>query len=184
MSLEDIKQVLDDADCIYAAEDVNKALANMAVALDEQLSGVKSPLYICIMNGGFFTASQLVSLVNQPDLQFDYLHASRYQGGTAGGKLVWETTPSISLSGRTVVLVDDIYDEGITMQEIVESCHSQGAERVLVCVLTRKQHGRETAQVKPDIIGLELPDRYVFGCGMDYKNHFRQLNAIYAVKGL
>jgi len=136
------------------------------------------------MNGGFYTSSRLISKVNQPNLQIDYIHVSRYRNETVGSELIWETTPNISLKDRTVVLVDDIYDEGITLKEIAESCRAQGAAKVLVAVLTKKQHDRDVGGLTPDVIGLNVPDRYVFGCGMDYKNHCRQLDSIFAVKGL
>ncbi len=184
MSLENIKNVMQDADCIYSEQEVEAALDTMATKLDAMLENVEAPLFICIMNGGFYTASRLVSKVRLPDLQFDYLHATRYQGGMAGGDLVWESMPSIPMQDRTVVLIDDIYDEGITIKEIIASCEAQGAKKVVVSVLTRKEHDRDKANIDLDVVGLTLPDRYVFGCGMDYMNHFRQLNAIYAVKGL
>lgn len=184
MSLENIKTVLNDADCIFTESEVEAALNEMATKLDALLADVEAPLFICVMNGGFYTASRLISKVNQPNLQFDYLHVSRYQGEMKGGELVWENTPTISLQGRTVVLIDDIYDEGLTLKEIIASCESQGVEKVIVSVLTQKKHDRNQGNVPLDVVGLEVPDRYVFGCGMDYMSHFRQLNQIYAVKGL
>lgn len=184
MSLENIKRIMDEAECICTQEEVEAALCRMAAQLDDLLKDVDSPLFICVMNGGFYTATRLVSKVNQPNLQFDYLHATRYQGGVAGGELIWESTPNIALQDRDVVLVDDIYDEGITIKKIVESCKAQGASKVIVSVLARKKHDRDLAGMELDVVGLELPDRYVFGCGMDYMNYYRQLNAIYAVKGL
>jgi hypoxanthine phosphoribosyltransferase len=113
-------------------------------------------------------------------LQLESIHATRYGGTTRGGELNWHARPRTSLHGRNILLVDDILDEGLTLRALVNYCHSEGAERVGTAVLVRKQ--RETAPaIEVDYYGLEVPDRYVFGCGMDLHDYHRQLPGIYAI---
>jgi hypoxanthine phosphoribosyltransferase len=111
----------------------------------------------------------------------DYLQVSRYRNETSGGVFEWRVRPASELKNRPVLIVDDILDEGITLREIVAYCRGQGAADVKVAVLTRKLHDRCAKGVGADYIGLDVPDEYIFGCGMDYKGHFRNLNAIYAL---
>ena len=114
-----------------------------------------------------------------------YLHASRYRLDTNGGVLDWKVKPQENLLGRTVLVIDDILDEGHTLAAIVDYCKMAGVKDVLVAVLVNKQHNRK-AQVdfKVDFVGLNVVDRFLFGCGMDYKGYWRNTLAIYAVKGL
>ena len=115
------------------------------------------------------------------DAQFDYMQASRYHGET-GGELVWKHRPVSALFGRRVILVDDILDEGFTLQGVREWCLEQGATDVRIAVLTVKKHDRCLPGVKADYAGIDLPDRFVFGFGMDVNESLRSLPAIYAMK--
>ena len=131
------------------------------------------------MNGGLVPAGWLL-----PKFRFffelDYIHATRYRGNTIGQELHWLAKPHKSLQGRDVLLVDDILDEGITLREIVDFCRKEGARRVRTAVLVQKDLGRDAA-LKADHVGLTVENRYVFGCGMDYKEYFRHLPALYAL---
>ncbi len=115
------------------------------------------------------------------DFVTDYCHLTRYMGGTSGGAVRWVQQPHQDLRGLTVVLVDDIFDEGHTLAELRRYCEQAGAVRVVTAVLVRKRHGRPTADLPPDLWALEVGDEYVFGCGMDYRDHWRHLDAIYAL---
>ena len=116
------------------------------------------------------------------DLEFDYLHATRYRGETTGGELVWKHRPATALYGRRVLLVDDILDEGYTLAAVRQWCMEQGATDVRIAALTTKQHTRVIEGIRADYVGLEVPDRYVFGFGMDYHEQGRNLPGIYALK--
>ena len=116
------------------------------------------------------------------DLQFDYLHATRYRGETTGGELVWKHRPATALFGRRVILADDILDEGLTLQAVRQWCLEQGATDVRVAVLTVKRHDRCVPGVTADYVGVEVADRYVFGFGMDVNEQLRGIPAIYAMK--
>ena len=113
--------------------------------------------------------------------ELDYIHVTRYQNQTAGNKLDWLVYPQTSIKDRTVLIIDDILDQGITLSAIVEYCKNQGAKEVVSAVLVHKKHDRYKSDVDCDYVGLEVEDRYVFGYGMDYKGKLRHLDAIYAV---
>jgi len=123
-----------------------------------------------------------LALAVSTDLEFDYVHATRYRGGTQGQDLHWIKAPSAKMSGRTVLLADDILDEGYTLRAIRDYCVAQGAARVLIAVLCEKRHGRTAPGIKADFVGVEVPDRYVFGFGMDYYEQGRNLPGIYALR--
>jgi hypoxanthine phosphoribosyltransferase len=117
-----------------------------------------------------------------PRLQFqlrvDYVHASRYQGRTSGGEIVWRYRPSDAIRGEHVLVLDDILDAGITLHRIVEACHEDGAASVHTAVLVSKE--REHA-CEADVVGVQVADRYLYGYGLDYKDYFRNAAGIYAV---
>ena len=129
-------------------------------------------------------SGQLLTHLNFP-LQLDYLHATRYRAETQGGTLDWLVEPSIELKNRHVVILDDILDEGHTLNAIIEFCEQQGAQKVYTAVLLDKQHERKAVEgFKADFEGLKVEDRFVFGFGMDYQGYWRNAPGIYAVKGL
>jgi len=115
------------------------------------------------------------------DLEFDYVHATRYRGGTRGGELHWLRKPQAVMRERTVILADDILDEGHTLAALRDACLAGGARRVLIAVLCEKRHERRVPGLAADFAGVQVPDRYVFGYGMDYHEQGRNLPAIYAL---
>lgn len=175
---EEVFRVQRDAELVHGAVAVDAALDSMAQRIGALASG-SEPLLLCVLKGGIVPCGRLLPrLPFQLDL--DYVHATRYQGGTTGRALEWRAWPATPLEGRTVVLVDDIFDEGVTLMGIAERCRGEGATRVLSAVLALKRHDRNRTGLRPDVVGLEVPDRYVFGCGMDYHGYLRNLPAIYA----
>ncbi|MDX9740154.1 MAG: hypoxanthine-guanine phosphoribosyltransferase [Gammaproteobacteria bacterium] len=179
ISPEHARAVLEAADRLYDQEALEAAMDRMAEEITHELAD-RDPLVITIMHGGLVPAGMLLPRLRFP-LQTDYLHATRYDGKTRGGELRWVAKPTRSLRGRTVLLVDDIYDEGHTLAAIVRECVAAGAQRVYSAVLLDKQHDRK-ADYRPDFIGLPVADRYVFGMGMDYCEYLRNLPGIYAVR--
>lgn len=172
--------VYDAAECLYDRAEVEAALDRMALDISYALAEA-NPLVITVMQGGLITAGMLLPRLAFP-LQVDYLHATRYRGKTSGAELHWIVRPSHALTDRIVLLVDDIHDEGHTLEAIVEACRAAGARRVYSAVLVNKQHERKAAY-RADFTGLEVADRYVFGYGMDYKEYLRNAPGIYAVRG-
>ena len=181
MHIDDIEQVFAEADCLYSAEDVGQALDEMARQMSEAMHR-DNPLMLCVVSGGIIPMGHLMTRLHFP-LQIDYIHATRYRGATSGGSLEWLSKPHFPLKDRVVVIVDDILDEGITLEEIVKYCRAEGAERVYTAVLVEKEKPRPVT-IKADFVGLVTPNRYLFGYGMDYKDYLRNANGIYAVKGM
>lgn len=179
MNGDEIRAALASADLIYSETEVEAAIGRLADAISADL-GDQMPVLLCVMVGGLVAAGRLLPRLGFP-LEVDYLHATRYRGETSGGELVWLARPRTSLEGRTVLIIDDILDEGHTLQGILEDCRERGAAEVRTAVLVRKRHGRCVPGVSAEYVGLEVDDRYVFGAGMDYKGFLRNAPGIYAV---
>ncbi|HUY03286.1 MAG TPA: hypoxanthine-guanine phosphoribosyltransferase [Rhodocyclaceae bacterium] len=179
LSGEEAQAILDNAEQLCSAAEVAAAISRVAGEVSAQLAG-RRPLVLAVMSGAVVFAGQLLPLLPFP-LDFDYLHASRYDGATGGGALRWLVEPREHLAGRTLLVVDDILDAGITLAAIRERLLARGAATVYTAVLVEKELGREKP-VAADFVGLRLPDRYLFGCGMDIHGVWRNLPAIYALK--
>lgn len=179
--LSHAQQVLKQADLIYSAEQINQAIDLMAQQINQQFQDITEPVIaLPVMNGGLVVGGHLLTRFNFPVI-LDYLHATRYRDEITGSDLQWKVKPQQSLKDKTLLVIDDILDEGYTLQAVRDYCLEQGASKVLSVVLVEKNHPRAKADIKGDFIGLQVEDRYVFGFGMDYKGHHRSLNAIYAV---
>ena len=182
-TVAEMNQVFQEADCLVNEQQVAAAIRAMAEAITDRLKD-RNPLLFCVMNGGLIFTGQLLPLLKFP-VQAEYLHATRYRQETTGGMLEWKLKPEENMNGRTVLIVDDIFDEGTTLNAIADFCRSQGAVEVLTAVLVDKQHDRKAHPgLKADFTGLEVEDRFLFGFGMDYKGYWRNAPGIYAVKGL
>lgn len=179
---EDMRAVLAAAECLFDEAEVRAAYDALARRLDA-VYAVLDPLVLLVMTGGFVAAAEVLRRLRFP-LQLDYLHATRYRDRTQGAEVAWKHRPEKALRGRHVLVIDDILDEGGTLAEVRRSLVREQPASLRIAVLADKQHDRRVAGAYADFVGLELPDRYVFGCGMDYKGYWRQLPAIYAVKGL
>ena len=180
ISAEQALAVLKNSDLLCSADEVNAALDQMASAITARFDGI-DPLVLVVMNGALIPAAQLLMRLPFP-FQIGYLHATRYRGDTRGGTLHWIAPPSVPVDDRVVLVVDDIYDEGTTLKAIVEELRQSSAREVYSAVLVNKIHDRKEPGFTVDFIGLEVADRYVFGCGMDYKEYLRNLPGIYAIK--
>lgn len=189
----DLAAALATADVIHDRATLEREIARMATEIRRDYAGnmrtssasaSDRPVFLTVMHGGLPFAAQLALEVGALglDLEFDYLHATRYRGATTGGELVWKHRPATPLLGRRVLLVDDILDEGHTMTAIGDWCRSQGAVDVRIAALAVKAHDRCVPGLTADYVGVEVPDRYVFGYGMDYHEQGRNLPAIYALK--
>ncbi|HEX4894896.1 MAG TPA: hypoxanthine-guanine phosphoribosyltransferase [Solimonas sp.] len=177
------QQVLDEADCLQDAAAVRAATMRLAATISTDYQAL-NPLVLCVMTGGLQATGWLTELMHFP-LEIDYLHATRYRGATQGGGLVWKRQPDAArIAGRHVLVIDDILDEGHTLLAIRKALAEFAPASLKVAVLVEKRHERRVAGAHAEYIGLAVEDRYVFGCGMDYQEHWRQLPAIYAVKGM
>ncbi len=180
MAPDEAWKILESAELLCDEAEVRAAIARLA---SEITAGLKDryPLVLAVMGGSIFFAGNLLPRLRFP-LEFDYIHASRYGKATSGGEIVWTVEPRENVRGRSVLVLDDILDGGETLAAIRDRVRSLGAAAFYSAVLTDKDIGRKKPIV-PDFIGLKLPNRYVFGCGMDVSGAWRNLPAIYAVKG-
>jgi len=164
---------------LYSMKQIDDALDVMAANINQTYQDI-CPIIMCVMNGGLVPMGKLLTRFDFI-LEVDYLHATRYRNQTNGSDLEWKARPHVDLKGRTVLVVDDILDEGITLAKVVDYCNQQGAEKTMTAVLVEKIHDRKSGEIKADFVGLTIEDKYVFGYGMDYKGFLRNAPGIYAV---
>lgn len=177
--LEEIGIVKQQALLLHSAEEVEAALDSMATAISDKLQDT-NPLILCVINGGIIATGKLLPRLDFP-LNLDSVHASRYRNATSGSDIHWLFKPTTPLAGRTVLIVDDILDEGHTLQAIVEYCREQGASAVYTAALFDKDL-QVTKPIEPDFIGLTVANHYLFGYGMDYKGYLRNAPGVFACK--
>jgi hypoxanthine phosphoribosyltransferase len=181
LSASEARKILDEADLIVPEAAAEEAVRRVAGEITATLAD-EHPLVLSVMGGAVIFTGQLLPLLNFP-LEFDYLHVTRYGDTTTGGELSWIVSPRAPIAGRIVLVVDDILDEGITLAAVKRRLLEQGAKDCRIAVFADKALGREKP-VRADFVGVRLPNRYVFGFGMDVKGAWRNLPAVYAVKGL
>ena len=170
----------DNSRLVFSNTEISDALEKLAGKLNIQLKG-ETPVVLCVMQGGLVFSGHLIPRL-ECMLEIDYIHATRYDNKTSGGELVWKAYPVTPLTDRTVLVLDDILDEGQTLQSIIQYCELQGASKIISAVLLRKNHDRCVDKELTDNIALNVGDHYVFGFGMDYDGKYRQLDSIYALE--
>jgi hypoxanthine phosphoribosyltransferase len=171
--------ILNSSDILFTAEEVSAAVDRMATEITEKL-GESYPLVLSVMGGAVVFTGQLLPRLHFP-LDFDYVHVSRYGDKTHGGELVWKQAPKEDVQDRVVLVLDDILDEGHTMAAIRDKVMGMGAKEFYSGVFANKLI-QKAKPIKADFVGLDVPDRYVFGYGMDVRGAWRNLPAIHALK--
>jgi hypoxanthine phosphoribosyltransferase len=177
--VERLWKVLESADIVCDAEQTAAAVRRLAGEITRQMAG-QFPLVLGVMGGGVVFTGQLLPLLHFP-LEFDYIHVTRYRGAMQGGSVEWKVEPRRSLEGRVLLVLDDILDEGHTLAAIRERLLQQGAAAFYSAVFCDKDLNR-SKPIRADFVGVSVPNRYVFGFGMDVEGAWRNLPAIYAVK--
>ena len=176
----DPRTILEQSSLISSSAEVTSAIERMAAEINAYYAD-QSIVLLTVMTGAIIPAARLAMRLEMP-IRMDFVHATRYAGQTQGGELDFRVPPRLNLQDQDVLIVDDIYDVGLTLELIERYCVARGARSVNSAVLVRKQHGRETAGELPRFIGMSVPDKYVFGCGMDVYEHWRHLNEIRALE--
>jgi hypoxanthine phosphoribosyltransferase len=174
----DILAAREAAECLFDTHAVARAVDQLAVRLAVRLDGTH-PIVMCVMNGGVILTAELLLRLHFP-LEVSYVHATRYRDATRGALLEWRAPPSVDVTGRTVLLVDDVLDEGHTLEAVVAKLRESHAATIVTAVLVDKDIGRPRP-VCVDEAALHCPDRFLFGHGMDYRGHWRNLAGIYAL---
>jgi hypoxanthine phosphoribosyltransferase len=173
------REFLRNAEIVCTAEKVQAAVARMAREINATLAD-RHPLVLSVMGGAVIFTGQLLPLLDFP-LDFDYLHVTRYGSAQQGGVLKWKVAPGESVSGRVVLVLDDILDEGETLAAVRRRVLELGAAACYCAVFADKANGKQKP-IRPDFTGIEVPDRFVFGFGMDIEGAWRNLPAVYALK--
>ena len=171
--------MLETAELVCPAATVSAAVTRLAREITARLAD-SFPLVLCVMRGAVVFSGQLLPQLRFP-LELDYVEATRYGAATTGGEVSWRMAPGPAVAGRTILVLDDILDEGHTLAAIRDKLLDVGASRVFIAVLSEKETGRPKP-VMADFTGVMLPNRYVFGCGLDAKGLWRNLPDIYALK--
>lgn len=180
MNQQEAEKILAEADCLVSEADCAAATARVAREITDKL-GRRMPLVLAVMGGATVFAGQLLPLLRFP-LEFDYVHVSRYGNKLSGGGLNWKVEPKESVQGRDVIVIDDILDEGETMAAIRKRVMDLGATACFAAVFCEKKLDKPKPTA-PDFLGVLVPNRYVFGYGMDVSGLWRNLPAVYALKG-
>ncbi|WP_206951101.1 hypoxanthine-guanine phosphoribosyltransferase [Trinickia acidisoli] len=179
MNREEALHIFRHSEEIVSAAEVNASIERMAKAIRAQI-GEDFPLLLSVMGGAAVFTGMLLPHLDFP-LEFDYIHLTRYRNTTQGSAdMQWRVAPAESVKDRVVLVLDDILDEGETMAAIRDRILAMGAKRFLSAVLCEKQIPK-AKPLHPDFCGFDVPDRYVFGCGMDAKGYWRNLPAIRAL---
>lgn len=184
MNPQDAKKLLADSEVLFTVEEVNAATSRVAKEINRDFSD-QHPLILSVMGGAVVFSGQLLPQLDFP-LDFDIVQVSRYGEKTVGSQLNWRVAPRDNIVGRNVIILDDILDEGITLAAIVDLVKRNGAKTVACAVFCVKDYGEEINSKKPlkaDYVGISVPNRFIFGYGMDVSGAWRNLPAIYAVKG-
>ena len=172
-------QVLREADLVCSEQEVGRAVERVAAEVTAMLADA-NPLVLSVLGGAVVFTGRLLPLLHFP-LELDYLHVTRYDGRTRGSEVRWRAGPRTDIRGRTLLVVDDILDEGDTLAAVRERLLADGAAAFFSAVFADKDIGR-AKPIRADFVGVRVPDRYVFGFGMDINEYWRNLPAIYALK--
>jgi len=177
--LNDALEARARATCVASQATVAAALDDLARQITARLQD-KNPVLLAVMNGGVFAATALASRLDWP-YEFDYVHLSRYGDALVGQAIEWHVRPRAALVDRHVLIIDDVLDEGRTLEQLITELGAIGPASIHTAVLVEKTVPRELDRPRVDFVGLRLDDRYLFGCGMDYRGYWRGLPALYAV---
>jgi hypoxanthine phosphoribosyltransferase len=176
------RALLDNARQIVSPEQVQEAVHNVAEVLNRRFNEPLAPfpLVLGVMGGAVVFTGHLLTQLGFP-LEFDYIHVSRYGDDDRGGEVVWKVIPRQNVAGRTIIVVDDILDEGETLAHVKQRLLDMGAAEVVIVVFADKDLGR-TKPVQADIVGLTIPNEFVVGFGMDVYGYWRNLPGLWSIR--
>lgn len=177
------RALLETAEEIFDKATVDASVTRMADELNARFDrpdNQEFPLVLGVMGGAVVFTGNLLPQLTFP-LEFDYIHVSRYGDEDKGGQVVWKVIPRSNVAGRTVIVLDDILDEGETLAHVKERLLEMGAAEVILAVFADKAIGK-AKPVKPDLVGITIPNRFVVGFGMDAYGYWRNLPGLWAIK--
>jgi hypoxanthine phosphoribosyltransferase len=174
------RSLLERSTLVASREQVEAAIDSMAAAVNQHYGDTPIVL-LGVMTGAILPMAWLATRLKMP-LTMDFVHATRYRGGLYGAELEYRVPPRLELTGKRVLIIDDIFDEGNTLAAIKGSVEKRHAASAETAVLVRKLHDRGMPRDYPDFVGMDVPDVYVFGCGMDAYEEWRHLDHILALQ--
>jgi hypoxanthine phosphoribosyltransferase len=160
-------------------EKIRAAVEKIAEQINDELAG-KNPLFICILNGSFMFAAELFKRIDFVDSEISFVKLASYEGDKTTGKVKQLIGLNEKIEGRTVVVLEDIVDSGITLDNIQEQLKKLKPEKVYIATLLLKPEALQK-EVQLDYVGLEIPNDFIVGYGLDYDGHGRNLIDIYSV---
>ena len=177
------RDLIKNAEEIFDADTVKAAVARVAGTLNERFGNPDDeafPLVLGVMGGAVVFTGQLLTQLDFP-LEFDYIHVTRYGDDDKGGQVVWKVIPRSNVEGRTIIVVDDILDEGETLAHVKQRLLDMGAAEVILAVFADKDL-KKAKPVQADIVGLTIPNKFVVGFGMDVYGYWRNLPGLWAIR--
>lgn len=180
LSNQQIEDALRHSECLISSLEVSAAYERLAASINLHYAG-QNPIVMVVMNGGLIPAGQLLTKFTFYHRMY-YIHATRYRDNQGTHEVAWKFKPDVELAGEDILLIDDIFDEGITLKAVVDELKKENPRSINTCVLLNKVHDRKVQDFAVDFVGLEVADRYVYGCGMDYHGYLRHMPGIYALK--
>lgn len=175
-----LEDVLNRSECLITESRIAAAYDKLAATLNLHY-GNMNPIILVVLNGGLIPAGHLLTRLAFAH-RMDYIHATRYQDNKGTTELIWKAEVDLDLEGEHVLLIDDIFDEGITLKRIMEVLEEQNPASLKSCCLLDKSHDRKVEDFSVDFVGTQVEDRYIYGCGMDYHGYLRHLPGIYALR--
>ncbi len=179
LSKKTLERILRDSQCLITSAEINAVYDRLAAQLNLHYADL-NPIVIVVMNGGLIPAGQLLTKLTFFH-RMEYLHVTRYRDNQSTANVLWKQRPNMALAGEHILLVDDIFDEGVTLKAIARELEKQHPKSLRCCVLIDKTHDRKVRDFRADFIGTNVADRYIYGCGMDYHGYLRHLPGIYAL---
>ncbi len=177
----ELEDVLKRSECLITEARIDAAYDKLAATLNLHYAQL-NPIILVVLNGGLIPAGHLLTRLSFAH-RMDYIHATRYRDNQGTNELQWKAKADLDLSGEHVLLLDDIFDEGVTLKQIVEELtQNYQPASLLTCCLLDKDHDRKVENFGVDFVGTTVEDRYIYGCGMDYHGYLRHLPGIYALK--
>lgn len=160
-------------------EQITAVVEKMAEKMNADLAG-KNPLFICILNGAFMFAAELFKRINLNEAEISFVKLASYQGDRTSGQVKQLIGLNENIEGRTVIVLEDIVDSGLTISSINETLQKLNPLQVLFASLLLKPDSLKE-KVHLDYVGMEIPNDFILGYGLDYNGHGRNFTDIYSV---
>lgn len=175
-----LEDILNRSECLITEARIAAAYDKLAATLNIHYTNM-NPIILVVLNGGLIPAGHLLTRLAFAH-RMDYIHATRYKNNCGTNDLIWKAEVDLDIENEHVLLIDDIFDEGITLKRITEELLKHNPASLKTCCLMDKNHDRKVDNFNVDFIGTTVEDRYIYGCGMDYHGYLRHLPGIYALK--